>query len=488
MLLEQILAELESVKAAARPAVTTKTMLPMGAVLDPVGNGVDYGAFKALTRKHTVAGTSNELGVSLNETAFFVDCALEAPIINLTAQPRNTLLGIIPNERTNLTEIKVGFLTGLNDGTTGAPQDEPCDDAEVLDTSYTFCKVSLPIARRQIRTKTGEIDVLIEKACRGIYTDFYVVGDVRGVSATPSMQFTPNDSNLIIEGALMNNMKGKARVFNKWIQTQLYTGDPANNTAGGGYKEFIGLDLLLSGNYPVDMAPYLEGSAAVGDCAALNSDLKNFGGECLGGGVNSIYEFVQEADHTVMIRSHNSDVERGGLLMIMHPIMLKGFSDSWTCEEVGYGCAGAVTNANDGGSGTYALDGRNRILNERTVTVNGNVYSIVLDNNIEITEVTPGTYESKIYGIPRTLNGEVALKMQSKDYRAYQDVLAPVNGMWNESVGWSDGGNYLHTIERKVTCFEVVTKTEPRLYFNASRFSWVISAVRACYLQAKEIA
>jgi hypothetical protein len=487
-LLDQLLEELTAAKAVVPARATNKTFLPLGAILEPdATKNVSREQLGTLARKHTVTGTTNELGRPLNEGAFFQDCELEAPIVNLTITPMHTLLNMIPNRSTAVDSLKVGFVTGVNDTVTGTQQDEPCDEPQIVGTDFSFCKVRLPLGRRQIKTKTGEIDGLIRKACDRLYDDFYFVGDVRGVSATPSLRFTPDDRDLIVEGALMRDMKGKGRVFSRWMQRLLWQGDPANNTAGGGYKEFVGLDMLLTDDYPTDMAAYIEGSTAVGDCALLGADVKDFANNCIGGGVLSLWDIMQEADHTVMLRESYSGVNRGGLLIVMHPVMFKAFKETIPCEMVGNGCAGAVINANDGGNGLFNLAERQRIEQSRQITINGNVYDIVFDDAIAISEVSPGVYTSKIYGLPLTLNSEQVFYTENVNYTEYMAVLRPVDGVWNESVGWSDGGHFLHTVERKNLCFEVTTKIEPRLVFKASRFSWVIENIRACYAQSKPI-
>src|SRR3990167_8485018 len=57
--------------------------------------------------------------------------------------------------------------------------------------------------------------------------------------------------------------------FQRWLCPTVYTGNPTNSSAGGGYKEFPGLDLLIS-TTKVDA---LTNQA----CPSLRSTIMDFG-------------------------------------------------------------------------------------------------------------------------------------------------------------------------------------------------------------------
>lgn len=459
-----------------------RTKLSMNAILS--GKHNTKALFDAYSRNHkhsNVASNIGEINPPLNEQAFFIDCALEAPIMNATFGIGESILNFL-NVRSTIDEsVKYGFITSIDSTPSGPVQAEPCDDPQVINDDIGACKLEYPLARNQKRTKTGEIDRLIRRACRGVYTDMYFVGDIRGQNAAQFMRFTASDRNLITEGALMKQMKMVGRYFSQWMSEQLWTGNPAGNTTGT--AEFLGMELLTSGDYAVDLAPYLEGT----NCEALNADVKDFASECISNG--GLWQTMLEADHTIMLREQLYGLMREVVWLVMNPVMFKAFWETIPCEMVGNGCTGATINANSGMAGDmgFNLTMQDQIRNGRRIIINNTEYRIALDNGITATEIAPNEYESTIYAIPQFVSGEEVWFLEHIDYSNYLDVLAPLPaaGLWNESTGWTDGGRFFHTIERQKTCFEVTTKVEPRVIFTAPHLTWRIDNVRACYTQAK---
>ena len=69
------------------------------------------------------------------------------------------------------------------------------------------------------------------------------------------------------------------------LAPQIWTGDPNNNTSGGGYAEFIGLDIMVNEGNKVHA---INGTP----CPAMDSFLDNFDYELVNGGGRNIVEHI----------------------------------------------------------------------------------------------------------------------------------------------------------------------------------------------------
>src|SRR4029079_1667984 len=132
---------------------------------------------------------------------------------------------------------------------------------------------------------------------------------------------------------------------------QVYIGNPANNTSGGGYREFPGLDLLIGTN---------KKDAITGQsCPRLNSLVMDYGFKRVGD-TTSGADIVRTIVY--MIRMLRSNAEKMGLMpatwsLAMRENLFYELTAFWPCSYMTYGCTMRATD----GSQTLVLNANDQI-------------------------------------------------------------------------------------------------------------------------------
>jgi hypothetical protein len=424
----------------------------------------------------------NEVALLYNTGGLFADCSLEASVLNTTLNPIYSLANIIPVRPFNVEKIRYAFLTSIGDPDDTYP-DEPCDPAPVVgDIDGAFAEF-YP-GRISYRTKTMELDALISKAHRGIAEDLYLVGSVRGVSAFPTQEQLA-DRDFISRAAVRRQMQLVGRAFQRDLLNQLWVGDPTNvavNTAGGGRKEFWGLNSLIDDNYDVALEkPFVTGT----NTASLNSDVKTFNNVI--GGEESLYNYMQVLEDTLFQRASMNGLLPVEWVWVMHPTIWSELVKHLPCEMLTDSCGYSnvsFTISADNGMGIQAI--RQQMQNSMQISVNGRTNPVILDHSLPITTDNAGspTYTSSIFLIPLRVAGEEVLFWTHRDYSLFDQVLSPIPGSADVGLrGWTDGGKYHFIVERSRRCFEVEGKTEIGLVFRAPWLAGRIDGVQANRLQ-----
>jgi len=420
----------------------------------------------------------------------FADCALDRPVLNAMLSPTNTIANDIPVIPTRDSLVKYGFITDIADAGAG-PMDYPCDDPpQVGDVSACFA--SFGIGRLEYSTETLEVDELIMRAHQGIREDLYFVGDIRGVSAIPSDREL--DRGAILGGAVNRQMQLWGRSTQKTLNYWFWNGDPTagpQNGAHGGWKSFWGLNSLIADDY--DDKDFVTGT----NCAALNSDVKDFSTAEGGGvvGVDGIYEWMQELEDTIYQRASYMNVLPARWKWVMHPILWGQIVKHLPCEMLSDTCstpnnpnASVVLNVNDGGGGFANMTLREQMKSSMTIDVNGRTYEVKLDDFAPITKtVGQNEYTGTIFFVPYTVGGEDVLYWRNVDYTLFDQALSPLPGNQTDMLGWTDGGRYHFVIQHNGRCFIVRGKVQPALVFRAPHLAGRIDGVKVRTLQTKPL-
>ena len=434
---------------------------------------------------------TNQVELLYNTGGLFADCCLESPILNTLISPIYSMANIIPVRPTIQERTRFGYLTQISDPGTNYP-DEPCDESPTIGDLTGACFADFAPGRLSYQTRTMELDALIKNACRGITDNLYFVGDARGVSAIPQQEWLTN-RNLVKRAAVRRSMWNLGRTMQRDIMRQFWLGDPTNlatNTPGGGRREFWGLDFMIADDYGTPAKPWVTGTL----CSNLNSDIKDFALNCVGGAV-SLYNYMQELEDTLFQRASYQGLLPVEWVWVMHPIAWAELIKTLPCEILSYSCANpniSVNVSGDNGLGMVALQQEMR--NTMSVTVNGRTYSVVLDQALPIVTVPPvppataPSYISAIYFVPLRVAGEEVLFWQHMDYTQFEDQIAPIPGSADVGLrGWTDGGRFHFIVERSRRCFAIDGKTELALVFKAPWLAGKIENIRLCPLQAKPV-
>lgn len=476
------------------------------------GEAIDPGRYPTLTRSENVLGKgSGKIGDLLKEVGtigntqslyveggLFTDCCLQRPVLNLTLSPQRALANMIPVTRRNTQRSRYAYLSDISDPT-GDLQVDPCDDPMVIG-DISACFIEFSKGRISFMSKTLEMDKLIQRLCEGIQTDLYVVGDTRGVSAFVDSSISTNQ-NLVSQYAVRRTMQLIGRSIQRETLKQFWYGDPTNaalNTSGGGAKQFWGLDFLIADDYGTAAKPFVTGT----NCDNLNSDIKDFEETCIGAANEDtglgIYGYLQELVDTLTNRSFLMGYSNVEWVIVMHPRLWASFVKSVPCEMLAGACAtlpgggavfpeGGIQFVSSNDMGVAAI--RQQLQASMSIDINGNSYRVILDDSLAVVadDGPPISYTGSIYFVPLSVDGVPVLFFESADYRALSQELSPLPGSLTDLSGWTDGGLFLWSIERRNFCWNIRAKVELALYFLAPHLAGKIENVTACALQTKDV-
>lgn len=406
--------------------------------------------------------------------------ALERPVFSAMVLPAVGLASALPVRPTVVTDPLFGILTGVT-ATTGSEANGVCDDPPTAGLAK-LCKHSFPLGRLSRQTRVFDLDNFGKYADRADRSDYLLYGNAAGGLAGEN-PMVPTLPGVAGASQALNNEIAKALfefgvTWSRDFARLVYSGNPTNNTAGGGYKEFYGLETLVN-------TGYRDAETGVA-CPAADSIVRDFGSK--GVAANSA-EIVKAITYTwrnlkYLASRANLDPVRWALAMSFG--MFYELTEIW---PVGYLTRSVTvpsgsTHFVDSSDVQRLRDGMRGDLytrNGQYLMIDGQQVPVVIDDAIPETEVGAGVFESDLYFVPLTvLGGTPVTYWEYFDYTVTGGaleaarILAP-----GESYYTSDGGRFFwHKKPPTNFCVQVLAKTEPRLLLLTPYLAARISNVR----------
>lgn len=409
----------------------------------------------------------------------FSVAGLEREVISTVLQPRG-LASMLPSRGTIDTNPYFPYITGFL-SPTGAVADGVCDDPPVAG-AIKNCIQTATFGRFSYKTRELELNRLGQRTNRGEFMDLRVVNnplfDRLSSILAPNVPGSPDLARDVLERFMELGID-----FQNTLLRKLYDGNPANNSAGGGYKEFPGLDILIG----VNKVDAITGQA----CPSLRSDIKDFNyAKVDSGTLLNVMSYLMRYLGHIATRTNMSPVQ---WVLAMRPSLFWEITSIWACSYLTYRCsvvdtanidavpqvdvADAIRLRDDMRAGSYLL-------------VDGVRYPVVQDDGIveetagDNANIDEGCFASDIYVVPLTVRGSMA-----STYWEYLDyskgaMIGAVDGQYSPNDFWTDGGIYLwHKKPPLNWCVQWVAKTEPRLIFLTPHLAGRITNVQYCPLQ-----
>lgn len=366
-------------------------------------------------------------------------------------------------------------LTGYT-GTTGSEATNPCDDNPA--GFVKGCNLTAQFGRVARDSQTIEINKVMLKANRGDFTDLMLRGQVLGGIGGPLVPGNLSQDD-ILNIVTKSEMVTMGVNMERKLSTMTWTGTPTANTAGGGYKEFPGLDNQITTGH-VDAE---TGTA----CPALDSDIKDFNYNLVDGTALDIVEYLSMLEFYIRSNAENMGLMPVQWAVVMRPELWFELSAVWPCSYLSHRCnTAAGTNPiviND----NVNVNMRDAMRNGKYIDINGNRYPVVVDTgiyestNVNDGNVPAGSYASDIYFVPLTITGGFpVLYWEHVDYRAASRDVAMLNGT---EEFWTDGGRFFWASEYVKWCFKLSVKTEPRIILRTPHLAGRIQNVMYSPLQ-----
>lgn len=434
-----------------------------------------------------------------------MDLVTKAPASNMTAQRLHGLGGlfstpgldrdvisthvrssgigeVLPLFPTVEEDPRFGALTGVSDDIGSEPA-APCDNAP---TGYIkACNLTAQFGRIARDTETIDYDEVGLKVNRGDFTDLMLHGFRLGGEVNSGMYpsgLNPGDILNIVTASQMVSVG--ERIYRK-LMVQNWQGSPANNNAGGGYKEYPGLDnQITTGQIDAD-----SGTA----CPSLDSDVKNFNSVAVTTGTgNNIMSYISAMEYYLYSLAEDTGMLPVRWVIAMRPQLFYELSAVWpivyNTDKVAAILGSTAGNANVVLDGRDMVAERDAMRNGKYLIVNGRRYEVVTDpgifeaNNTNTAGITAGSYASSIYFIPITVNGNFPVTYrQHKNYRAMWAGELPL--MRNRNRFWTDDGVFSWAFEDQKWCLKLSAKTEQRIVLRAPHLAGRIDNVMYSPLQ-----
>jgi hypothetical protein len=405
---------------------------------------------------------------------FFSNFGLDSTVINLSMAPKG-IDRLIPAVGTVELNPVFAYITGIeSDGSEEA--DGVCDDAPggVIET----CHQTAAFGRLTRGSKEIEVNTIMQILNNRLSTDMKLLNAM----ITPqhpllSTQMSGSQSNL--KSVINTQLLIIATGFQQWLCQKTWTGNPANNSMGGGYKEFPGLDILIS----TGKVDAFTGVA----CEALDPDIKAFAFNNVRDDDPDIVEYLSMMFMYLTHVASRTNLDPVEWVIVMRPDLWFEITGVWPCRYLSNRC----NLSNDNITAVVINDNNNvamrdEMRNGMYLWINGLKVPVITDDGIyeqsnqNNGNLLPGQFASDIYILPIRAKGMPVLYWEYLDYSQAMSETAFLQGkeFWS-----TDGGRYLWAMQQKVYCFKFQGKIEPRLILRTPQLAGRITNVLYTPLQ-----
>jgi len=432
--------------------------------------------------KHTSPSGTPTTNYMHGPGGIFGVSGLEQDIISTRVQPRG-LIGELPAVGSMRMNPLYGYLTGYQ-ANTGTVADGVCDDPETAGPAKS-CIQTAQFGRYSFMTKEIEANRVGQQTDRGEFLDLRLLNDPllqpEGGLLDQNIPGAPNLRREVLHAFVEVGV-----AFQNELMPQLYIGNPANNSAGGGSKEFPGLDILIGTN-KVDA---LTGT----ECPSLDSDIKDFNYGLVDDVGVAGSDIVEVVTYMYRFLRHNADrmnFNPTTWVIAMRDELFYELTAVWPCSYLTYRCGFRQTD----GTQVVNVDAGDQIAMRDSMRqgsfllIDGFQIPVVLDDGIDEetdadnANIAAGEFASDIYFIPMTVRGgRVVTMMQYLDYQ--QGAMEAISDGRATSDFWTDGGRFLwHKKPPLNWCLQWLAKIEPRVILLTPQLAGRITDVRYAPLQ-----
>ena len=244
----------------------------------------------------------------------------------------------------------------------------------------------------------------------------------------------------------------------------LYTGNTSNNTAGGGYKEFFGLDYLINTGYR---------DAVTGTvCPAADSIIRSFGSLDVASNAAALIRTITNMYRNLKYIASSVGLDPVKWTLVMPWALFYEITEVWPCAYLSYRCTNLATGSTqfiDSAQQISMRDGMRGNIYEQTgqyLLIDGERVEVTLDDAVTESVLAGESFTAPIYFVPLSvLGGTPVTFMEHVDYDMPDGAMAMARAMAPDGFyTTSDSGRFLwHKKLPNNFCVQMLAKTEPRL-------------------------
>jgi hypothetical protein len=430
--------------------------------------------------KHDASGTPISVGYSHGPGGLLTFPGVDPAVFSAMVQPTSILgqLAAVPSVYTNPTYWTI---TGVG-ADSGSEKQDVCDDAPVAGL-MAGCLMTSVFGRYERATPELELNRLGARNDRADPLDLALVNS----SIASSGIFGSGVQSAGAPGDVFTNEVSRKfweRNVSLWrlLSAQLWTGTPANNTAGGGYKELTGFQVLVNTGHRDAETGAL--------CSNNDSYLVDYGYNRIdGSGLAQIVPTVTNMYHQLYRRAELMGLLPVRWIIAMRSQMFYELTALWPCSYLSFRCATVI----DGGNGMRgvidaqdAIRFRDEMRAGKYLMIDGVRVEVQLDDGIpELSgnnsggHFPAGCFSSDVYFIPMSVVGGRAVTYL--EYFEYQNPSLQ-DALGNMILGRIEGA-FLTWPRQTNQCVTWQTKVEPRLIMRTPWLAGRIQNVVYCPIQ-----
>lgn len=431
---------------------------------------IDYGELVDALLAKKAAGTTPTATYGHGPGGAFSSLGLSKPVFSALILPYMGLGGMLPAVPSQDTNPLWGIMTGVT-AASGSNPSGVCDDCKTAG-KMKLCTHSLPYGRYCLDTNVYQVDRIGERRNRAEFTDLTLINQAFGL---PGNGMNPSAAG----GNPLQNEFDKlmfefAVSWGMLYAPQIWSASPANNTAGGGYREFVGLDLQIN-------TGHVDAETGVA-CPGADSIIKSMASLEVNSNGNTYVEQI-----TNVMRNLKFIASRTGSLPTRWVIAMRWglfyqLTEIWPCAYHTYRCS-STANSIDGVAMTQMRDDMRGDFGSMTgqyLLIDGEKVQVVIDDGITETMGAGETFTSSMYFIPISINGGVPVT-----YWNYFDFSGPNSAediakmAPDGSYFISDGGRFLwHRKPPSNWCVEMSALAKPRIVLETPYLAARMTNVR----------
>lgn len=429
-------------------------------------NGRDRGV--AIAQKGIVSTTDTFVpGNGYN--GLFSYPGMEKPVVSTLQMPLSGLIDVLPSRMSQATNPVYGIITGQTAGT-GSNRATPCGDPPTPGDTK-LCKRMLPFGIYSLASKVIDIRDAGVFRNRGEFNDFEFYGPSLGNMSGGAMEGA-NASNPL-RGVVEKAIYELAVDWKRRYTEQIWLGNVSNNNAGGGYREFYGLDYQVNTGYRD-----IETGTA---CAAADSLVRSFGSLDVASNGGTLVREVGAIINALEVIARNAQLDAGfELALVMRSPLWWEVTEVWACNYFLQSCAGSslqsgVANNIDA---TRTTEFRDAMRTGNYLLVNGKRYPVIVDDTLTETALAGSSYTSTIYFLPmRYAGGRPGVYLE---YRDFTEAVTTARAFADGTAYYTtNGGRYLwHKRPSSNGCVQLQVEAEYRLILEVPFLAGRLDSVK----------
>src|SRR3990172_3766396 len=279
--------------------------------------------------KHDASGTPISYGYNHGPGGLLTFPGVD-PDLYTTIVGCQGILGQLPTKPSRFAYPTYYTLTGVRD-ITGSEKTDVCDNAPTAGL-LKGCLVNSVFGRYERATGELELNRLGIQNDRADPMDLRMVGSPIHASGL----FTQGIGSAAEPVDLLTNEISRkfwelGIAFHRLLCQQLWTGDPSNNSGGGGYKELTGFSVLVNTGH-VDAETNTS-------CPSMDSDVKNFGYARVDSNGAAIVDALSYMYRYVKSLAYRTGVLPVRWVLAMREELFYELTAIWPCSYMTYRCS-----------------------------------------------------------------------------------------------------------------------------------------------------